>query len=112
MKQLFPIASLLVAVLLATPSFASTPTRAGGAAIGSSAAASLRSAEAKDLGTLRAGVAAAKTSIGAAERTSLAAANVRSKELGDLRGGDITLSDKEVTIIVVVAVVVLILILV
>jgi hypothetical protein len=112
MKQLIPIASLLVAVLLATPSVASTPTRAGGAAIDSSAAASLRSAEAKDLGTLRAGVGAAKTSIGAAERTSLAAADARSKELGALRGGDITLSDKEVTIIVVVAVVVLILILV
>jgi len=112
MKQLIPIASLLAAVLLATPSVASTPTRAGGAAIDSSAAASLRSAEAKDLGTLRAGVAAPKTSISGAERAHLASANARSQDLGDLRGGDITLSDKEVTIIVVVAVVVLILILV
>jgi hypothetical protein len=109
MKQLFPIASLLAAVLLATPAVASTPTRAR---VSSLDASSLRSAEAKDLGTLRAGVAGPKTTMRAGERATLATANARSQALGDLRAGDVTLTDQQVTIIVVVAVVVLILILV
>lgn len=112
MKQLIPTASLLAAVLLATPAVASTPMRAARAGIAASEAVGLRSAEAKGLGDLRAGVAAPKTAIGTCERAGLAAADARSQDLGKLRGGDVTLTDQQVTIIVVVAVVVLILILV
>ena len=111
MKKLIPILSLLG--LLATPAFAGASSPKTRAAISSSEMAGLRTLEARDLGALRAGVSAERSSVSSVERAALATANTRDAgDLGALRGGDITLSDRDVTIIVVVAVVVLILILI
>ena len=114
MKKLIPIASLLGAVLLATPAVAGTrpvnsPARAD---LSSQEAKGLRSLEANDLGSLRAGDSVPSIAVGAAERAALTAATARDTDLGALSAGEITLSDRDVQIIVIVAVVVLILILI
>ena len=114
MKKLIPIASLLGAVLLATPAVAGTraansPARGD---LSSKEAASLRTLEANDLGNLRAGDSVRALTVGGTERAALAAASARDTDLGALTAGEITLSDRDVQIIVIVAVVVLILILI
>jgi hypothetical protein len=111
MKKLIPILSLLG--LLATPAFAGAPSPKARTAISSTDAMGLRSLEAPGLGGLRAGVSEAQRTISPVERASLATAAARDAgDLGALRGGDVTLSDRDIQIIVVVAVVVLILVLI
>ncbi len=114
MKKLISIVSLLTAVLLPTPAVAGTLSSrtAPRAEISSTETAKLRSLESQDLGSLRAGVSATSTSIAAAERAALTTANAQATALGDLRAGDVTLSDRDIQIIVVVAVVVIVLILI
>ena len=110
MKIRMPLA-LISALLLATPAFAGArATRS--AEFRASEAGILRSAEAPDLGELRAGVSAPAATLARAERESLAAASARDAGLGSLRAGDLTLSDHDVQLIVIVAAVVIILIII
>ena len=120
--------SLLTAFLLSTPAFALTPTDSSGsdpASAGCSASRSragtrkspsefrgLRSIEDAGLGRLRAGVSPAPAPIQAAERSTLEAAASRASDLGEMRGGDLTLSDHDIQLIVIVAAVVLILVII
>jgi len=94
--------------LLAAPGLASTVTT--GTSAGERNA--LRSLEDPALQTQRAGAVALRAELGAAERDQLRSAEATSAELADMRAGDVTLTDRDVTLIAIVAAVILIIVII
>lgn len=94
--------------LLAAPGLASTVT------IGNPGTerGALRALEDPSLASQRGGAIAPRASLGAEERDQLRRAEAASAELADLRAGEVTLTDRDITLIAIVAAVVLIIIIV
>ena len=95
-------------MLLAAPGLASTVTTG----IPGGERGALRALEDPSLASQLGGAVPARAAIGAEERDQLRRAEAASAELADLRAGDVTLTDRDITLIAIVAAVVLIIIIV
>jgi hypothetical protein len=98
----------LALTLLAAPGVASTVTTG----IPGGERSALRSLEDPALHTQRAGAVALRSAIGAEERDQLRSAEAASTQLADMRAGEVTLTDRDITLIAIVAAVILIIIIV
>jgi hypothetical protein len=99
-----PLIVGLVLTLLAAPAMATTSSNG--------ARCALRAFEDPSLEIQRGGAVLARASLGEAERTALRTAEAANSELAEMRAGDLTLNDRDLTIIAIVAAVVLIIVII